>query len=70
MPLRRLSALKQPLFEGVRVRILLHRALEQIALDREPEAVRCLVALAVAPEPLSRVESGEQSFANCRGPFD
>ena len=55
----RQSALEQPFLEGFRVRIVLYRALEQIPLDRQPDAVRRLVALAVAPASLGRFECGE-----------
>ncbi len=64
----RQSALQQPCFEGFRVRIVLHRALEQIPLDRKSDRVGRLVTLAAAPASLGRFEGGEQRSADFRGP--
>jgi hypothetical protein len=63
-----LDAAKQPLFECFRIRILLDGALEQIPLDREPDRIRRLVALAASPASLGGFERGEQSPANLRRP--
>jgi hypothetical protein len=54
----------QPRFKGFGRRIFFDDTLEQRAFDAEPERVRRLIALAMAPASLSRVERGEQGTAH------
>jgi len=51
--------MKQPLFEGFRIRILLHCAMEQFSLYRQTDTVGRLVALAASPPPFGSFERGE-----------
>ncbi len=58
--------LEQPLFEYFGIRIFSDGTLQQFAFDRQANAIRRLVALAVAPEPVGRIERSKQSGANLR----
>jgi hypothetical protein len=59
-------ALEQPLLEYFGIWIFSDGTLQQFAFDRQANAIRRLVALAVAPEPVGRIERSKQSGANLR----
>src|SRR5512134_714940 len=62
----RLAAIEQPRLELVRRGRIAHRRLEQVALDRKPDAVRRGVAHPALATPLAGVEGTEESATEFR----
>ena len=61
------TALREPLLEVGRLRVVAYRLLEQLALDAEPDGIRRGIADASLATPLGRVECMKQLGAEVRG---
>jgi len=61
------TALREPLLEVGRLRVVAYRLLEQLALDAEPDGIRRGIADASLATPLGSVERMKQLGAEMRG---
>jgi hypothetical protein len=59
---------EQPRFEGIRLGVVLDRALQQVPLYPEPEGIGSLIALSLPPSSFRRFEGGKQRPAHIGGP--
>jgi hypothetical protein len=62
------ALLEEPRFEVLGVRILAHDGLQELPLQRDPQGVRCRVALPALPSSIRGLEGAEQLAADGRRP--